>query len=276
MTNPARRAAIRTPAGALASTSHRRNRSHERPALRRRFQNLRVCSLSDSLSYAGSLLPALEEAKRIAEDKQEPAIQAENRAFETLRPSSLGPRQRYLPRAFLVCASGWRAELEAESIIKDRLDRSLAHLEESCQRVLALPSPSPAVPNAPSTGSGGGAPLEHQEDMVMHHMNWRFEQFLARNENVRLWKAFRGSVTMNAFHALGRGHLGTQVAACCIDEVPWLVCCVRIWLRITCCVDYGNHLLSFRCPSESCRFASRRILSSTSRALRRVFCYTGV
>lgn len=62
----------------------------------------------------------------------------------------------------------------------------------------------------------------------MHHMNWRLEEFLARNENVHLWKAFRGSVTMNAFSALPRGHLGTQVAACCIDEVPWLVCCVRV------------------------------------------------
>ena len=139
---------------------------------------------------------------------------------------------------FLACASGWRAELEAESIIRDRLDRSLAHLEESCQRVLALPSTSPAASVAPSTGSADGAPLQHQQDMVMHHMNWRLEQFLARNENAHLWKAFRGSVTMNAFNALGRGHLGTQVAACCVDEVPWLICCVRSCIRVPCRVDW--------------------------------------
>ncbi len=82
MANPARHAAIRPPMGALARTPHRRNRPRERHALQRRFQNLRVCSLSESLSSARSLLPALEEANKVAEGKQEPAIQAENRAFE--------------------------------------------------------------------------------------------------------------------------------------------------------------------------------------------------
>lgn len=59
------------------------------------ISNLRVCSLSESLSNARSLLPALEEANKVAEGKREPAIQAENRAFETSIPSLGWQQERY-------------------------------------------------------------------------------------------------------------------------------------------------------------------------------------
>ena len=107
----------------------------------------------------------------------------------------------------------WRAELEAEQEIRQTVYASLDQLEKACSRLLALPSsPSSSV-----------ALPRHHEDMIRHHIDWRLNEFLSNNDNVQIWKSFKCDVTETNCQGV---HIATQVAACCIDEVPWLVCCV--------------------------------------------------
>jgi len=95
---PARHAEIHAPVGAFARTVPLRRLARFQTPVTRAFHN----SLSDSLSNARSLLPALEDAKRLAEEKQEPAVQAENRAFDFFEapdPVFVSPRLRSLTRS---------------------------------------------------------------------------------------------------------------------------------------------------------------------------------
>jgi len=107
----------------------------------------------------------------------------------------------------------WRAELEAEQEMRKTVHASLDQLEKACSRLLALPS---------SPSSSKALP-RHHEDMMMHHIDWRLNEFLSNNDNVQIWKSFKCDVTETNSQGV---HIATQVAACCIDEVPWLVCCV--------------------------------------------------
>ena len=140
------------------------------------------CALSDSLSNAQSLLPALRDAQRVADEKQGPA-EAANLA--------------------------WRAGLEAEEAIRRTVHDSLDQLEKACSRVLAVPSSRLAGADR----SDGSRPSP-QEDMMLHHMDWRLNEFLTNNSNAQLWKSFKGGVTMNAFNSLGAAHLGTYWSSC--------------------------------------------------------------
>jgi hypothetical protein len=118
----------------------------------------------------------------------------------------------------------WRQELEGERAIRNKVQASMESLEGMCQQILGLPSGNKGT----HIDDGEFRCVHPEEDMVLHHMDFRLERFREQSRSVTLWKSFRGSVITQAFNNLDGGHLGTQIAGCFVEDVPYLVCCVCV------------------------------------------------
>lgn len=141
------------------------------------------------------MLPTLDQSNRLARESDMPALESEKK---------------------------WQEADAKQSEIRNRVNEGIRELELACKTVLSVPSDS--VKKATSR--------DPTSDMMLHHTNFRMEGFLnsqnRSEKDVKLWRLFEGTVSMNAFDVLPDGHLATQVACCSINDEPYLIACIAV------------------------------------------------
>ncbi len=155
-----------------------------------------VLSIRDMYDEARMLLPVMDQTNRLARESEQPAVESEQR---------------------------WQEADTKQTEIRNRVSKAISELEVACQKVLSVPCPT-----FQASGSDRGPAC----DMLLHHTNFRMEEFLNTQnhsgKDVNLWRLFNGSVSTNAFDALPGGHLAKQLACCSIDDEPYLIACIAV------------------------------------------------
>lgn len=155
-----------------------------------------VLSMRELYDEARMLLPTLDQSNRRARESDAPAIESEKK---------------------------WQDADSEQREIRNRVSQGIGELENACKEVLNVPS---------SSYKNGTLTRDPTHDMILHHTNFRMQQFLKHQETsrkeVKLWRVFEGVVSMHAFDVLPGGHLGNQLACCSIDDEPYLVACIAV------------------------------------------------